>query len=134
VDLNCHCYDPSKTFALNPAAWSDPLAGQFGTSAAYYNDYRTQRRPVENVNLGRTWVLGKSDRAPRLNVRAEFTNIFNRAFWNNPTATNALAPQTRAPNGNAASGFGFINTTTFSASTGPNILPRQGVLVARITF
>jgi hypothetical protein len=134
VDLNCHCYDPSKTFALNPAAWTDPPAGQFGTSAAYYSDYRTQRRPVENVNFGRTWALGKSERAPKLNIRAEFTNIFNRAFWNNPTATNALAAQTRAPNGNAASGFGYINTTTFSASTGPNILPRQGVLVARITF
>ena len=31
-------------------------------------------------------------------------------------------------------GFGYMNTTTFSASTGPNILPRQGVLVARFTF
>ena len=57
VDLNCHCYDPNKTFALNPAAWADPPAGQFGTSAAYYSDYRTQRRPQENMNLGRTWRI-----------------------------------------------------------------------------
>jgi hypothetical protein len=134
VDLNCHCYDPSKTFALNSAAWTNPPAGQFGTSAAYYNDYRTQRRPAENLNFGRTWTLGKSDRAPKLNVRAEFTNIFNRSFWNNPTATNAAAPRTFSSNGNASGGFGYMNTTTFSASTGPNILPRQGVLVARFTF
>ena len=24
VDLNCHCYDPKKTFVLNPNAWVDP--------------------------------------------------------------------------------------------------------------
>lgn len=131
VDLNCHCYDPSKTFALNPAAWVDPPAGQFGTSAAYYNDYRTQRRPTENLNFGRTFRIKERY---ALNIRAEFTNIFNRAFWNNPTATNALAKQTTAPNGVAISGFGYMNTTTFSQSSGVNILPRQGVLVARFTF
>jgi len=131
TDLNCHCYDPSKTFALNPAAWTDPPAGQFGSSAAYYNDYRAQRRPVENMNFGRTWRIREKI---TFNVRAEFSNIFNRAFWNNPTFANATAPQQRQANGNTQSGFGFINTTTFSASTGPNILPRQGVLVARFTF
>jgi hypothetical protein len=131
VDLNCHCYDPSKTFVLNPLAWTDPPAGQFGTSAAYYNDYRTQRRPIENMNLGRTWRI--KERAS-LNIRMEFSNVFNRAFWNNPTFANATAPQQRLPNGNTASGFGFLNTTTFSASTGPNILPRQGTLIARFTF
>ena len=68
------------------------------------------------------------------NLRMEFSNVFNRAFWNNPTATNTQAPQTRASNGNALSGFGYMNLTTFSQSTGPNILPRQGVLVGRFTF
>src|SRR5262249_53540200 len=38
-DLNCHCIDPNKDFVLNPAAWSSPAQGQFGTAAAYYNDY-----------------------------------------------------------------------------------------------
>ena len=23
-DLNCHCFDPNKTFVLNPAAWANP--------------------------------------------------------------------------------------------------------------
>ncbi|HEX4274896.1 MAG TPA: TonB-dependent receptor [Bryobacteraceae bacterium] len=134
VDLNCGCYDPSKTFSLNPAAWANPPGGQFGTSAAYYNDYRTQRRPTENLNFGRTFRIKERY---ALNIRAEFSNIFNRAFWNNPTATNAQATQTRvanSPTGVAVSGFGYMNTTTFSQSSGANILPRQGVLVARFTF
>jgi hypothetical protein len=132
VDLNCHCYDPNKTFALNPAAWTDPAGGTFGASAAYYNDYRTQRRPSENMNFGRTWRIKEK---ASFNLRMEFSNIFNRALWNNPTAINAAAPQVRQANGNTQSGgFGYMNTTTFSQNTGPNILPRQGVLVARFTF
>jgi hypothetical protein len=131
VNLNCNCYDPSKTFALNPNAWVDPPAGQFGTSAAYYNDYRTQRRPIENMNLGRTFRFKERY---ALNIRMEFSNVFNRAFWNNPTATNAAAKQVLGANGIAASGFGYMNTTTFSQSSGANILPRQGTLVARFTF
>ena len=90
-DLNCHCFDPNKTFVLNPAAWSNPAAGQWGTAAAYYSDYRYQRRPVENMSLGRVFRI--KERA-NLQIRAEFTNIFNRTETNNPTATNALATQT----------------------------------------
>jgi len=129
VDLNCHCYDPNKTFALNPAAWVNPPAGQFGYSAAYYGDYRTQRRPGENMNFGRTWRF--KERAS-LNIRFELTNVFNRAYWGNPTSTNAQAIQTRTPNGNAASGFGFMNTIT-PGFTGAQV-PRNGTLIARFTF
>jgi hypothetical protein len=129
VDPNCHCYDPNKTFLLNPAAWTDPLPGQFGTSAAYYSDYRTQRRPGENMNLGRTWRF--KERAT-LNIRFELTNVFNRAYWGNPTATNAKAPQTKNPSGNAASGFGFMNTIT-PGFTGAQV-PRNGTLIARFSF
>jgi hypothetical protein len=118
-DINCHCFDPAKTFILNPAAWSQPAAGTFGTAAAYYNDYRYQRRPVENLSLGRTFRI--RERAS-VNLRAEFTNVFNRTEMNNPTVSNALATQT------ATGGFGFINTgTTFSS-------PRQGTIVARFLF
>ena len=50
--------------------------------------------------------------------------MFNRTEPNNPTATNALATQTRNAAGLTTAGFGYINTAT----TGT---PRQGQLVAR---
>jgi len=131
VDLNCHCYDPNKTFVLNPNAWTNPPAGQFGTSAAYFSDYRSQRRPVENMNLGREWRVKERY---RINVRIEFTNIFNRAYVFNPTSTSATATQTYVKSGltagNTASGFGFINTLSYT----PQVGPRNGVLVARFSF
>jgi hypothetical protein len=123
-DLNCHCFDPNKTFVLNPAAWSNPAPGQWGTAAAYYSDYRYQRRPVENISLGRVFRI--KERAS-LQVRAEFTNAFNRTEPNNPTSTNALATQTMNAAGQTTAGFGYISTAT----TGT---PRQGQLVARFQF
>jgi hypothetical protein len=124
-DLNCHCFDPNTTFVLNPAAWSNPAPGQWGTAAAYYSDYRYQRRPVENISLGRTFRI--KERA-NLQIRAEFTNIFNRTEMNNPTATNALATQTTTSTGQTTSGFGYINTATVA------VTPRQGQLIARFSF
>ena len=129
VDPNCHCYDPNKTFLLNPDAWADPAPGQFGSGAAYYSDYRQQRRPSENMNLGRTWRFKES---MSLNIRFELTNVFNRSYWGNPAATNAKAPQNRAPSGNALSGFGFMNTIT-PGFTGA-LVPRNGTLIARFSF
>ncbi|HEY7337585.1 MAG TPA: TonB-dependent receptor [Bryobacteraceae bacterium] len=123
-DLNCHCFDPSKTFVLNPAAWVNPPPGQFGTAAVYYDDYRYQRRPVENLSLGRNFPI--KERA-NLQIRAEFTNIFNRTEVNNPVSTNAFATQTRNAAGINTAGFGWVNTAT----TG---LPRQGTIVARFQF
>jgi hypothetical protein len=67
-----------------------------------------------------------------MNLRIEFTNVFNRSFWSNPSATNAKSLQTRLPNGNASSGFGFL-TTTFTNGVA-NMLPRNGVLVGRFVF
>ncbi len=99
-DLNCHCFDPKKTFALNPAAWTNPAAGTFGT-ATYYGDYRQQRRPLENMSFGRRFRMREK---MSLNVRIEFTNIFNRTFINNPTSTSPQAPQV-ATNGKPASGL-----------------------------
>jgi hypothetical protein len=130
-DLNCHCFDPNATFVLNPNAWTNPPAGQFGASAAYYSDYRTQRRPVENMNLGREWRVKERY---RLQLRIEFTNIFNRSYVGNPTSTNAQATQTYstsgATKGNTTSGFGYINTQSLT----PQVGPRNGSLVARFSF
>jgi len=135
ADLNCHCFDPQTTQVLNPAAWTDPSAGQFGASAAYYGDFRKQRRPQESMNIGRTWRI--RERAT-FNVRAEFTNVFNRSVVGDPVTANFKAQVTRLPNGNLSSGFGTINATTSPTATGTativNLSPRNGTLVARITF
>ena len=124
-DLNCKCFNPSTTFVLNPAAWVNPPAGQFGT-ATFYNDYRYQRRPVENLALGRLFKIHES---VSLNLRVEFQNIFNRTEVNNPTATNPQQAQTVNASGQTTAGFGYINTlgTTFAT-------PRQGMIVARFQF
>jgi hypothetical protein len=58
-DLNCHCFDPAKEFVLNKNAWQDPPSGVFGTAAPFYNDYRYQRTPQENVALSRTFAVKK---------------------------------------------------------------------------
>ena len=123
-DLNCHCFDPNTNFVLNPAAWTNPAAGQFGTSAPYYTDYRQQRRPQENLGFGRQFRITEK---VSLNIRAEFTNIFNRTEMNAPTSTNALAAQT-VKGTQPTAGFGWINTTSVAAQ------PRQGTIIARFRF
>jgi hypothetical protein len=123
-DLNCHCFDPNTTFVLNPAAWVNPPVGQWGTSATYYNDYRQRRVPSESLSLGRNFRI--KERA-NLQIRAEFTNVFNRTQFNSPTSGNAFATQTKNAAGLNTAGFGYISTAT----TGR---PREGTLVARFQF
>ena len=134
VDLNCHCYDPNTTFVLNPKAWANPAPGQFGT-ATYYNDYRQQRHPAESMSVGRIFRIRER---VTLNVRAEMTNVFNRAYYNNPTSTNpTLSGQTvRAGTNQTTAGFGFINNATLNQGTFAVAggAPRQGQVVARIQF
>jgi hypothetical protein len=124
-DLNCRCFDPSKTFVLNPAAWSDPAAGQWGTAAGYYNDYRYQHRPDEDLSLGRTFRVRERI---RFEVRALFGNVLNRTYPNDPTSSNALATQVYNSAGKTVSGFGYINTGSTYAG------PRSGLLQARFEF
>ena len=137
-DPNCHCFDPNTTIVLNPAAWADPAPGQYG-GAYYYPDFRGERRPVENLAIGRTFQIRER---VSLSVRAEFQNIFNRTYLNNPSISGfGISPQT-APvcklpgGGNGAcqpglqlvSGFGAIDTSTVLYQ------PRTGQLVARFQF
>jgi hypothetical protein len=127
-DLNCHCIDPTKELVLNPAAWTNPADGQFGTGAPHYNDYRYQRRPSESMSVGRVFRFGEEGVA--LTVRMNFQNIFNRLQMQNPTGTNILAPTTTGGNGLLTGGFGFINYvggSTFQP-------PRQGTLEMRLQF
>ncbi|MEO5923202.1 MAG: TonB-dependent receptor [Bryobacteraceae bacterium] len=132
-DLNCHCFDPNTTFVLNPAAWANPTAGQFG-GGTFYGDFRRQRHPFENLAFGRVFRVKE---AVNLNVRVEMTNLFNRAYINDPTFANPAAPQTRVANSTQTSaGYGFINNAvlnqgTFATGGGQ---PRAGQIVARLTF
>jgi len=135
-DLNCHCIDPTKELVLNPAAWSNPTDGQFGTANAYYNDYRFQRRPSESFSVGRVFSFRER---MRFTVRMNFTNVLNRLEMSNPSGS----PSTAATIGNVAGvpactgankcptgGFGFINT-----AGGASFLPaRQGTLEMRLQF
>jgi len=123
--LNCHCIDPNQQLTLNPAAWTDVAAGQFGTAAPYYSDYRFERRPGEQMSFGRTFRLGESK---FLSLRAEFFNVFNRTYLPNPSTSNPSAATTYA-NGILTGGFGYINPygSLF-------FQPRNGQLVGRIQW
>jgi hypothetical protein len=138
-NLNCHCFDPNTTFVLNPAAWTDPAPGQYG-GQTYYNDFRGERRPVENFAFGRQFRIRER---VNLMVRAEFSNIFNRTYLNNPAINGTgISPQTaptcKLPSGGngscsqpglqVVSGFGAFNN---SATLYP---PRTGQLVAQFQF
>ncbi len=138
LNVNCHCFDPSTTQVLNPAAWRDPAPGKFSNSAAFYNDYRFRRIPRESFSFGRMFRF--KERAS-LQIRAEFTNPFNRSQVPNPqlgaafgagqAATSYSSPLTKdARTGNYTGGFGAIYTTPTNAVIGE----RSGLLVARFTF
>ncbi len=119
-------YDPYTDFVLNPKAWEDPPPGQFSYSAAYYNDYRYMRRPLESMSIGRVFRISEG---VTFSVRADFQNIFNRLVIGDPTSTNAKATQTWSPTGSGEtiSGFGDINTNAGAS-------PRYGIIVARFQF
>jgi hypothetical protein len=127
--LNCHCYDPSTTPVLNPAAWAAPAPGQFGVSAPFYSDFRYERHPAENINLGRTWRIREK---MSFNLRVDFSNFLNRTYLNNVTATNPTTPVTRNGAGLLTGGFGYISTAF--ASTSQLAQPRNGTIVARFIF
>ena len=133
-DPNCHCFDPTTTLVLNPAAWQDVPAGQYGPGAPYYNNYRWQRQPSESISLGRLFPLAKEGRV-NLNVRIEFQNALNRTTLSSPTATNPTATPLKtntfssgAP-GAYSSAFGFVNSFNGAGAT-----PRSGQIVARLQF
>lgn len=125
--LNCRCIDPSKDFVLNPKAWAEPAAGQFGDSALYYNDYRQQRQPDEQLSLGRTFHIRER---MNLQVRAEFFNAFNRTRLVTSTSTNALQTQTVNAQGVTVSGFGRVDMGTRNLQQAP----RTGQLIARFEW
>ena len=131
VDPNSGSFDPTRQQLLNPAAWSEPATGQWGTAAPFYSNYRWQRQPAEGMSFARNFPMGKEGRY-NLQVRVEFQNIFNRHFYSLPTTTGnpAVAPSQNST-GIITGGYGTINTTD---GTGAGDVPRSGQAVARFTF
>jgi hypothetical protein len=117
--------DPTTQFVLNPKAWSDPAAGQWGYSAPYYSDYRARRTPNETGAFGRLFQIRER---MTFEVRLELNNLFNRLVFPGASAGNALATQVVNAQGIGSSGFGFIQT---SGGVGGQ---RQGQLVGRFQF
>jgi hypothetical protein len=122
-DPNCGCIDPNKDLVLNPAAWSDAPAGQWGYSSAFYNDYRWQRQASENLNMGRRFQVREK---MYLEIRAEFFNAFNRLGLTAPSSGNPTQTTTFS-NGVPTGGYGYINANGIAGQ-------RNGQLVARFQF
>jgi hypothetical protein len=108
---------------LNPKAWQDAPAGQWGVSAAYYNDYRQQRHPDEQLSLGRTFRVREG---LTFSLRGEFFNAFNRTVLAAPSSGNPTASTTTDARG-LSGGFGFINGLNSGT-------PRNGQVVLRLQF
>jgi hypothetical protein len=137
LDINCHCFDVTKTQVLNPAAFTNVPDGQFAANQSSIRSFRGMRYPSENANFSRNFRIKERY---VLQIRAEFTNIFNRVQYAFPLGLSspvnlgnfAVAPTTFAsgPNkGLYSGGFGTITPETTGA-----VNPRAGTIVARITF
>jgi hypothetical protein len=136
LNINCHCFDVTKTQVLNPLAFTNVPNGQFGANQASIRSFRGMRYPAENANFSRTFRIKER---VTFQVRAEFTNIFNRMQYPFPIfATSAInlgnfatAPTTfqSGPNKGLLSG-GYGTITPESGTNGM----RAGTLVGRISF
>jgi hypothetical protein len=126
---DCRCINPNNINqrVLNPAAWEDVAPGSISSGSLYYNDYRGPHQVNENATFGRTFQIKERF---KLNIRAEFFNMFNRVALGSPNSTNPT--QTTSVNSatGAINGFGYYNI----GSTGVVGSPRNGDLVARLTF
>ncbi len=134
LDINCHCFDPTKTIVLNPKAWANIPDGQWGAQQDSIRNFRGFRYPQENVNFSRNFRLKER---LSLQIRAEFTNAFNRTQLPQPASGGVAAvnfnslPTTFSTGSNTglySGGFGSVVPVTGTANA------RSGLLVARLTF
>ena len=131
LNINCHCFDPTKTQVLNPLAFTNVPNGQFANNQGSIRSFRGLRAPAEAANFGRNFRIKER---VNLNLRVEFNNIFNRMVLPAPTVagvnfSSAPVKFTSGPNnGLYSSGYGIINPT--AGTTGQ----RSGTFVARVQF
>jgi hypothetical protein len=137
INPNCGCFNPTTQLVLNPKAFVDAPAGQYGTAPPFLNNYRWQRQPAESASFGRIFPLSKEEKV-KLQIRLEFTsNLFNRFRLSAPSSTNPSATTLnlnpflpgQTQTGALSSGYGFVNTYNGAGQS-----PRQGQIVARLTF
>jgi hypothetical protein len=124
-DLNDRkSYDPFKNFVLNPKAWTDAAPGDWGTAAAYYDDYRQARAPDEQVSVEKGFLFRER---MSLKIRFELFNALNRVRLPGPSSGNPLEAQRTDANGAPVSGFGYIAAISAASQ-------RQGQLTLRFQF
>jgi hypothetical protein len=130
LDINCHCYDPTRTVVLNPAAWQAVPDGQWAADQSSIRYFRGIRQPRESANLSRNFRFKERY---SLQVRIEMNNIFNRVLLPQPTAALAnFAANPTSAGGQYTGGFGtFGNLQTGNAVPGA---ARSGLFVARFQF
>jgi hypothetical protein len=135
LDINCHCFDITKTQVLNPNAWTNVPDGTFAADQTSIRNFRYQRQPNESMNFSRNFRFKER---VNLNVRVEFQNIFNRMQFpslgttgnlgNFATSVTTFKDPSKANFGLNSGGFGTI--LPLSGLSGQ----RSGTIVARITF
>jgi Carboxypeptidase regulatory-like domain len=77
--------DPSSLF-VDPSNFSNPTFGQLGNSPTLFSNWRGWAQPQENASLLKKTHFG-SDGRYVVTLRAEFFDVFNRHYWNNPNTT-----------------------------------------------
>jgi hypothetical protein len=131
LNVNCRCFDPAKTIALNPNAWESVPDGQWAADHSTIRWFRGIRTPNESANFSRFFRLGPEGKVT-LYIRAEFQNVFNRLRLPSPTLGNYLQPPTfsQVTPGVYTGGFGTFGNITANGTGGQ----RTGTLIARIQF
>ncbi len=130
LDINCHCYDPTRTVVLNPNAWVAVPDGQFAADQSSIRYYRGIRTPRESANLSRNFRFKERF---TLQIRLEVNNVFNRVLLPQPTSGLAnFAAVPTSSGGQFTGGFGtFGNLQTGAAVPGA---ARSGLLIGRFQF
>ena len=143
LNINCKCFDPTRTQVLNPNAWVNVPDGQWANNFNTIRDFRGIRYPTENMNIGRTFRIKER---VSLNVRVEFANAFNRLQLpqvnSAPNSLTKVTTQTQPGTyqGAITGGFGVIGGAA-AGFAGPAPFPiagtsgyRTGLLVGRLQF
>jgi hypothetical protein len=133
IDINCRCFDPEKTIALNPAAWENAPDAVFPAQNQLLPWFRNPRRVAEAANLARNFRFGRENRF-NLQVRMEFQNPLNRRQTPFPTVAGSFTNPTynTTSDGRYTSGFGSFGN--LRANTGSYGSQRSGQLIARFQF